>query len=126
MGVPLTGPLGGHQTAQYQFNVDSIVAQYVSQRDSAKADTEYRQLHGQDSALMRQIGQKERLWAYWVAALPDPRDARVDPDRLHVIAFIQDLDTGEILQATQIALGKQAENAAATATRRPNKVGRGE
>jgi hypothetical protein len=101
IGVPLTGKVGGHQTAHYRFDLAALAAQYVSQRTPAAT---LRRLYPVDSIYKQQLAQKERMWDAWVSALPDPADSRIDRNRLHVVAFIQDLDTGEILQATRVSL----------------------
>lgn len=35
---------------------------------------------------------------------PDARDWRIDPRRLHVVAFVQDAHTGEVLQSTMVSV----------------------
>jgi hypothetical protein len=37
-----------------------------------------------------------------VALFPDAQDWRMDPRRLHVVAFVQDAHTGEVLQAAMV------------------------
>lgn len=39
-----------------------------------------------------------------VEMFPDKRNRRIDPTRLHVVAMLQDMQTGDILQATMIKL----------------------
>jgi len=116
MGLPLSGAGGGRQTVEYHFDLDTIAAQYVSQRTPRET---LRKLYPVDSVFQQQLEQKERSWNAWVSAMPDPADSRIDRDRLHVIAFVQDLDTGDILQATRVALG---ENAARTASAFPERT----
>ena len=38
---------------------------------------------------------------FW-ARFPDERDWRMNPTRLHVVAYVQDAQTGEILQAATV------------------------
>jgi hypothetical protein len=38
----------------------------------------------------------------WRVEYPDPRDWQMDRTRLHVVAFVQDLDTGDVLQAIRM------------------------
>jgi hypothetical protein len=35
---------------------------------------------------------------------PDVQDWHIDPHRLHVVAFVQDAHTGEVLQAAMVSI----------------------
>lgn len=101
MGIPLTGPAGGHQTAQYRFDLAEIAAQYVGQ---LHPDVYFHTLYPVDSVYKKQVAEFTEKWAQSFAMIPDPSDAVIHRDRLEVVAFIQDLDTGEILQAVRVPL----------------------
>ena len=42
-----------------------------------------------------------QLFSHW---FPDERDWRINPYRLHVVAYVQDAESGEILQAAMVPI----------------------
>jgi len=84
LGVPLPGP----GTMKYTFDVAAIQRRLLS-------------IYHGDMTWVNPIYKKE-----WVqeekARFPSERDWRLNPMRLHVIAMIQDLQSGEILQASMV------------------------
>lgn len=104
LGIPLTGPAGGRQTAQYHFDLAAITAQLQSQR-STLAILRQRMSADSAKAQMDEFGDR---WPDLLTNYPDPSDWRMNRNRLHVIALVQDLDTGEILQATRVSLAPSA------------------
>jgi hypothetical protein len=112
MGIPLVGPAGGRQTAQYRFDLAQIAEQYAGQMNPA---VYFRKLYPVDSVYKKQVEDFTAKWSMSLAQIPDPANAVIHRDRLHVVAFVQDLDTGEILQATRVAVGHPA-NASANAS----------
>jgi hypothetical protein len=87
-------PSTGSSTTAYAFDVAKLQAAILKDQNpkylaAAGGDRE------RDSSYL--IYMKESI-----AQFPDPADWRIDSSRLHVVAYVQDLTTGEVLQASRV------------------------
>jgi hypothetical protein len=82
LGLPLRG--AAPVTLTYSFDLAEIQAGRWAERDEG-LNTEPNNLPDMT----------------WRINFPDPRDWELDRTRLHVVAFVQDLETGDILQAVR-------------------------
>lgn len=102
LGVPLTFDAAGKASAHYTFWLDSIQAQYTNERT-----LQYVLAHRSfPSGPLKTPAQYAELFAdmFHPELFPDADDWIVHQARLHVVAFVQDLDSGEILQAVMLPL----------------------
>jgi hypothetical protein len=83
LGVPLPGSLPG--TISYSFDLAAIQGARTVERDDEFVTNATSLASG-----------------YWGTNFPDPRDWQLDRTRLHVVAFVQDLETGEVLNAVRM------------------------
>lgn len=90
LGLPLA-TTDSATTIVYAFDVDQLNRDLQTQRDPA--------------ASVFTLA-KEDIVAMF-APFPDARDWHVDPDRLFVVVFVQDLDTSEVLQAATMRVPRR-------------------
>jgi hypothetical protein len=97
LGLPLT-LTPSSATITHHFDIDAINQRLVHERDPLLS---VRAMYGKsvDQISTIDLARLVKERAADLALFPDDRDWRVEPDRLFVVAFVQDLETGEILQA---------------------------
>jgi hypothetical protein len=83
LGLSLGGALP--TTVSYSFDLAAIQAARTQDRDEPFVA---------DSTNLADV--------YWGMTFPDPRDWHLDRTRLFVVAFVQDLETGNVLQAARM------------------------
>jgi hypothetical protein len=89
-------PLSGTGTVQYTFDVAAIQQRQMRYHvDGVPAIARY---HPSVLADTADAGMISRM----LATFPDAHDWTLNPARLHVVAFVQDAHTGEVLQAVMV------------------------
>jgi hypothetical protein len=90
LGLPIAADKPS--TTSWTFDLDEIQKSVQLGRDTEKA------AHFSRDTVTEEIikGFKE-----WTDRFPDVRDWSLNPARLHIVAFVQDLETGEILQGAE-------------------------
>jgi hypothetical protein len=92
LGLPLRGPFPA--TVPYTFDLAAIQAARLAERDHSLAA---------DSAALPDLSMRVNF--------PDPRDWLLDRSRLYVVVFVQDLDTGDVLNALRMKVPADAAGA---------------
>jgi hypothetical protein len=83
LGLPLQGSLP--TTISHAFDLAAIQAARTAERDDEFVV---------NATNLASVGMG--------TTFPDPRDWQLDRSRLHLVAFVQDLDTGEVLNAVRM------------------------
>jgi hypothetical protein len=104
MGIPLALDVHGAGHARYSVNFDTLrdeirsqqSLQYVLQHASFASS-------GAKESYVEGVGDG---WTSLPTLFPDARDWSIDINRLHIVAFVQDLDSSEILQAVTLPVSK--------------------
>ena len=103
MALPLKAP----GTVEYTFNMAAVQAQALSGTTRVGSRRWSTGRGAMVMSLRLGLGALEPREATerQLAKFPDERDWRMDPLRLHVVAFVQDAETAEVLQAVMVNLG---------------------
>jgi hypothetical protein len=97
-GLPWGLHLSGPGTVTYTFDVAAIQRRALSYHtNGVSAMRVYDPAYFSDPENVTMTEQILRMF-------PDAQDWRMDPRRLHVVAFVQDAHTGEVLQAVMVSV----------------------
>jgi hypothetical protein len=103
-GLPIGLPMptmdspGTVASIAYTFDVAALNRALQEQHDPVAFA---RSLLGSNMSA-EELAENAKDCARLIAPFPDPRDWAIDPARLSVVAFVQDLDTSEVLQAAVV------------------------
>ena len=97
-GLPLQVP----GTVQYTFDVAAIQRRHL--RYYRRGSQAFWDMYPDGSTFVGFVHKKKDGdgWKGFFDCFPDERDWRMNPTRLHVVAYVQDAQTGEILQAATV------------------------
>ena len=105
LAVPLTHDAAGRAEARYTFALDTLAGQFARQRSGRIIIDARTRTHPE---FREQLESMVDRWPQLTSGFPDRNDWRMQAARLHVVALVQDLDTGEVLQTVSIPVATGA------------------
>ena len=103
-GLALGVPVRAGSTQQYTFDVAAIQQRHLRYHQIAAQLAAHTPLQESDQRFLQRFMDADWSKAYTdvMGMFTDQRDWEINPMRLHIVAFVQDAHTGEVLQTVMV------------------------